>query len=388
MDNVFECPRCGNTNPKFIGDKKGTPYCRKCIAFLGEELLTPMPSSKIIGFHLSYSLSKEQERLSAQIIENFKCGTDTLVYAVCGSGKTEISYGVIGYAMAKGMTVGFALPRRDVVIELAERIKDAFPTSKIVSVFGGHTDELEGDCIVLTTHQLYRYPQYFDLLVMDEIDAFPFKGNEVLQAFYEKSLRGHCLLMSATPSKAVVNSFKGPNKMILALHTRFHKKPIPEPNELISFSAVKFFHLVRLLYGYKKENKPAMVFVPTIDDSVRLAFLLSVFIKEGTYINSKRKDRSKVISSFKKGKYKYLVTTAVLERGVTVSNCQVIVYNADHVVYDAAALIQIAGRAGRKSSAPSGDVIFIAENESKGMHNAIDEIRYCNTFLQGVHEGF
>ena len=382
----FCCPRCGNTDPRLIGNRLGVLYCRRCISFLGDELTPPPLQAKTVGFHLSYSLSKEQKALSDTILDNFKNGIDTLVYAVCGSGKTEISYGVIGYAMSKGMHVGFALPRRDVVIELVERIQEAFPQSKVVAVYGGHTSELEGDCIVCTTHQLYRYPNYFDLLVMDEIDAFPFKGSEVLQSFYEKSVCGHTLMMTATPSRKVIDAFKAKNKRILCLHTRFHKKPIPEPVIQPRFSFFKFFCLVRLLAKYEKESKPVMVFVPTIDDSRRIALLLRVRFPQGTYVNSQREDRSKVISRFKQGKYRYLVTTAVLERGVTVANCQVIVYEADHIVYDAATLVQIAGRAGRKSSAPKGDVIFIAETESEGMKRAIEEIKYCNTFLQGVHE--
>lgn len=373
---------------RLVGDRRGTLYCRKCIAFLGDELSPSPLQATTVGFHLSYSLSKEQQELSNKILSNYKNGIDTLVYAVCGSGKTEISYGVIGYAMSKGLHVGFALPRRDVVIELVERIKDAFPKNKIIAVYGGHTDELEGDCIVCTTHQLYRYPDYFDLLVMDEIDAFPFKGSEVLQAFYEKSVHGHTLMMTATPSRKVIDMFKGNGKSILSLHTRFHKKPIPVPKIKISFSLFKIASLMRFLSQYEREHKPVLVFVPTIDDSRRLSILLHPFFKQGTYVNSQRADRSRVISMFKQGKYHYLVTTAVLERGVTIANCQVIVYEADHPVYDAATLVQIAGRAGRKANAPKGDVIFIAETESEGMKNAIDEIKYCNTFLQGLHETF
>jgi competence protein ComFA len=42
----------------------------------------------------------------------------------------------------------------------------------------------------LTTHQIYRYVAYFDLLVIDEYDAFPFKGDPVLEAFAQRSLKG------------------------------------------------------------------------------------------------------------------------------------------------------------------------------------------------------
>ena len=385
-EKAFICPRCGNANPLLIGMKNNHPYCRRCIAFLGEEMTPPPYRPKTVGFRLEYSLSSEQKQLSETIVSNYKAGIDTLIYAVCGSGKTEISYGVIGYAMSKGQRVGFALPRRDVVIELYARIKKAFPLSKIIAVYGGNHDQLEGDCIILTTHQLHRYPHYFDLLVLDEIDAFPFKDNDVLQAFFEKSVRGHVVMMSATPSKQIVAKFQGEGKAILSLHTRFHKKPIPVPIIRIRLFFTKYLFLIMTLFRFKKEGKPCLVFVPTIAMSESLASLLKVFIPQGTAIHSKSEHRTKIIHQFKEGKYAYLVTTAVLERGVTIENCQVIVFHADSKIYDAAALIQIAGRAGRKSKAPLGEVYFIAERESEGMIRAIEEIQYCNTFLQGVHD--
>ena len=384
----FACPLCGNTDPRLIGLLNGKPYCRRCISFKGEEAeLKPLYPKKA-PIRLSYELSPEQKQLSDKLVENYKNGIDTLVYAVCGSGKTEISYALISYALSKGQTVGFALPRRDVVIELYGRIREVFPRNTIIPVYGGHTSKLEGDCIILTTHQLYRYPHYFDLLIMDEIDAFPFKDSEVLHAFYKNSMRGHCLLMSATPSKKVVDEFKGEGKDILTLHTRFHKKPIPVPRTILSISYGKFIELVKILKRFVKEKKPVMVFVPTIYMSIRLWRWLSLFVKHGTYINSKRCNRDLLIADFKKGVYQYVVTTAVLERGVTVKNCQVVVYNADDRIYSSATLIQISGRAGRKIDAPNGEVIFIAEEKTKEIENAIHEIEYCNSFLQGVHEKF
>ena len=88
-----------------------------------------------------------------------------------------------------------------------------------------------------------------------------------------------------------------------------------------------------------------------------------------------------MISDFKKGRYSYLVTTAVLERGVTVKDLQVIVYGADNSIYDSAALIQIAGRVGRKKDAPSGEVIFYADRKTEEMEKTVREIEFCNRFL-------
>ncbi len=381
MGTSFVCPRCGNSDPRFLGYKNGKVYCRKCISFRGEEALEKKASPKNVVLSLDYRLSKEQEALSKQIIENYDKGIDTLVYAVCGSGKTEISYGIIARSMARGLRVGFALPRRDVVIELYYRLKSAFPHNSIVAVYGGNTTRLEGDCIILTTHQLYRYPNYFDLLVMDEIDAFPFKGNDVLIAMYKRSLKGHCVMMSATPSEAVIKEFQGEGHAILELRTRFHKHPIPVPKTITVPSIFQLLFVIRRLRVYGKEGKPCLIFVPTVEDAELLFQKLSMFVKGGDYVSSKRRMREAIISKFKKGGYSYLVTTAVLERGVTVKGVQVVVYGADDPIYDSAALIQIAGRVGRKKGAEDGDVFFLAKEESKSMRKAIKEIQFCNTFL-------
>lgn len=381
MGTSFVCPRCGNSDPRFLGHKNGEVYCRKCISFRGDEAIKKPESPKNVVLSLDYHLSKEQESLSKKIIENFDNGIDTLVYAVCGSGKTEISYGIIARSMARGLRVGFALPRRDVVIELHYRLKSAFPHNSIVAVYGGNTTRLEGDCIILTTHQLYRYPNYFDLLVMDEIDAFPFKGNDVLIAMYKRSLRGHCVMMSATPSGAVIKEFQGEGHAILELRTRFHKHPIPVPKTITVPSIFQLLFVIRRLRVYGKEGKPCLIFVPTVEDAELLFQKLSMFVKGGDYVSSKRRMREAIISKFKKGGYSYLVTTAVLERGVTVKGVQVVVYGADDPIYDSAALIQIAGRVGRKKGAEDGDVFFLAKEESKSMRKAIKEIRFCNMFL-------
>lgn len=381
-EESYVCPRCGNRDPRFFGINKGKIYCRKCISFIGAkaEQLPSIPKEVTLDLH--YRLSQEQKDLSDRIVSNYRQGLDTLVYAVCGSGKTEISYGIISYAMEHGLSVGFAVPRRDVVIELYWRLKEAFPMNKVVAVYGEHSSTLEGDVVILTTHQLYRYPSYFDLLVMDEIDAFPFKGNPVLIAMYKASLRGHCVMMSATPSEQIISEFKKPGHDIVELRTRFHKHPIPVPviKERPSFEQP--FFVVKKLRQYKREGKPCFVFVPSISKSEELFHLVNLFVKGGNYVNSERVGREKIIESFKKNELSFLITTSVLERGVTIKDLQVIVVGADaQRIYTSATLIQIAGRAGRKSDAPDGEVIFVSEKQTPSMESAIDEIKFCNTFL-------
>ncbi|MCR5514185.1 MAG: RNA helicase [Bacilli bacterium] len=379
---MFVCPRCGNKEEKYIGYKNGKAYCRKCIIFSGEEARDVPHPPKKAPLSLAYKLSEEQSELSRRIVENFVKGVDTLVYAVCGSGKTEISYGVLAYAISHGLRAGFALPRRDVVIELYWRMMKAFPNNKIVAVYGDHHRSLEGDIVILTTHQLYRYPDYFDLLVMDEIDAFPFKGNDVLIALYKKSLRGHCVLMSATPSKAILKEFHKKNHEVLELMTRFHKKPIPVPKVNLSIPLFQTLKIIKKLREYKKEGKPCFVFAPTIVLCESLYEKVSLAVKNGSYVHSERPDKENVIDDFKKGKLDFLITTSVLERGVTIKNLQVLVFHADNKsIYDSSTLIQISGRVGRKMDAPNGEVVFFAQKQTEEMSDAIRKIEHYNTFL-------
>lgn len=86
--NSFICPICGNTDVHSIGILNGKPYCRRCISFRGEGIEHKSSYAKKALIHLEYKLSSEQKELSGRLVENYKKGIDSLVYAVCGSPKT------------------------------------------------------------------------------------------------------------------------------------------------------------------------------------------------------------------------------------------------------------------------------------------------------------
>ena len=367
-----------------MGMLNGKPYCRRCISFKGEEATGEPLKSKYAPIHMNYELSEEQTELSDKLLENYRNGLDSLVYAVTGSGKTEICLKTIKYCLNRGLRVGFAVPRRSVCLELKYRFQSFFQSNKVIAVFGGNHKTLEADMVCLTTHQLFRYKHYFDLLIMDEIDAFPYKGNEVLEQFFKQSIKGHYVLLTATPSDDLIKEFKKPSKDLLRLSVRFHRHPLPVPKLVCGNLLHLYYKLIKQIKHFLDNNKQVFIFVPTIDDSKKLTLLLKPFFHSGTYINSKRDDNDLVIEDFRNKKYMYLVTTAVLERGVTVKDLQVIVFKSDHQIYDSASLIQIAGRAGRKKEAPDGEVIFYAKENTKQIQRAIDDIKSHNKVLQDM----
>ena len=375
----FKCEVCGNEDMNYIGFINNKPYCRLCVQYDGFEEVRPIFRVDYENTYLDlpYSLTDEQKRISDGVYNCIKKGKNCFISAVCGSGKTEIVLDVVSRFLKRGAKVGFAIPRRDVVIELAERIKALFKNTKVISVYGGHKNVLDADIIVLTTHQLYRYNCFFDLLILDEADAFPFKNNEVLQRIFKNSIKGHYIIMSATleSSQEILHDDNVTN---FYLYERFHKHDIPVPFIIKKGGFFKLIYLIKKVKEFLNESKPVLIFVPTIQLSINLYNLLKFFAKPGYFVNSKVKEREQIIHNFRIGNYKYLVTTMVLERGVTIENLQVIIFDSDHKVYSTAAIIQISGRAGRKRSHPTGDVILLSNKISPAMRSSIEKIEQFN----------
>lgn len=169
----MQCPRCLNTDQEYFYRGSRGWYCRRCIPFgraMLEEEKEPVGLAEIQKgsgeYTLRYPLTEAQKTVSRQCARLI-CDTDVLLHCVCGSGKTELVIESIAMMLKEGKKVCFAIPRRQVVLELQERLAGYFPNAKVIAVCGGHTDETDGDLIVATTHQLYRYYRTFDLLVLD-----------------------------------------------------------------------------------------------------------------------------------------------------------------------------------------------------------------------------
>lgn len=381
MDSLFVCPRCGNAATASIGYLNGKPYCRACVSFNGEEADADYVSFGEPTLDIDYQLSPEQRHLASDLVEAYHEGKDVLIHAVTGSGKTEIVFALIQVVINEGRKIGFAIPRRDVVTELGFRFHRAFPHLVVTSVYGGHHQTLTGDLIVLTTHQLFRYRDYFDVLIIDEYDAFPFQGNRLLQHFARQSLKGMLVALTATPTADMLETFSKEKHAILRLWTRYHRHPLPVPCTIRRLPLLKMDWLISRINQYRKLEQPLIVFVPTIESGRRLFALLRWFCPNGAFVHSQTPERQSLITAFRKKKYAYLVSTSILERGITLPRLQVIVYDAHHVLYDEGTLIQMAGRVGRRKNAPEGDVSFLALRVTRAMKGAIRHIEHANSHL-------
>ncbi|WWL80817.1 DEAD/DEAH box helicase family protein [Bacillus altitudinis] len=118
-------------------------------------------------------LSKGQKRASDRLVEAIQNKFDLLVWAVCGAGKTEVLFHGIKYALNNGMSVCIATPRTDVVLELEPRMRKAFQGVNIAVLYGGSSQRFQmAPLMIATTHQLMRYKNAFDVLIVDEVECF------------------------------------------------------------------------------------------------------------------------------------------------------------------------------------------------------------------------
>ncbi|MDR2661254.1 MAG: DEAD/DEAH box helicase family protein, partial [Lactobacillaceae bacterium] len=228
-----KCNRCKFNNIYYLPNRQF--YCLDCIQLgristLNKLIYRPDPSFAIT--HQNFmtwkgQLTSQQNFVSIEIIQSLQKNKSHLLWAVTGAGKTETLFPLINYSLQKGYRLAIASPRLDVILELIPRIKLAFANTPIHSMFGGSLEEYKRTPItILTTHQLLKFQEAFDLIIIDEVDSFPYQNNPMLENAVLNALKinGKILYLSATPSKKIIKQ----NKQSLSfLSQRFHGRELP-----------------------------------------------------------------------------------------------------------------------------------------------------------------
>ncbi|MNH91921.1 primosome assembly protein PriA [compost metagenome] len=316
-----------------------------------------------------------------------------LIWAVTGAGKTEMIFPFIQYELSRGGRVLVATPRKDVVLELRPRIAKAFPEYSVVTLYGGSEQRWEqGDITLATTHQLMRFSEAFDLVIIDEIDAFPYHNNPMLEYAAAKVCKpnGNYMLLSATPPKLIRKAAERGKLPHVKVPVRFHRHPLPVPAWL-EVNTVKHMlminalpaRLLRQLQASVERGAQVFIFVANIKLVDPLVLLLRNQLQmevaasvEGT--SSKDSNRTDKVQQFRDKEIRLLVTTTILERGVTIPKSDVYILDADSRLFDEAALVQMAGRAGRSKEDPAGKVYFAAKERTNAQKGAIRQIKLMN----------
>lgn len=376
------CRRCGNQNQKkFKTIPKGT-YCTACLEFgrmfVGAELAVQSwrtASSVFADYDIPYALTHAQQECAFALIDYIGKRQNVLVYACCGAGKTEIVFPLITHCLKNNKKVGIAVPRRDVVIELQKRIAAAYPKKTVCAVYGGNADVLDADIIICTTHQLYRYPQTFEVLILDEVDAFPYKGNTKLQKIAMQASKGNFVFLSATPDHVMKKQVQDNELRELTLFKRPHGHPLCVPEVKIGLEWMLYIHLFRFLLDNHK--KTVLLFMPSIASAKQMYRLVS-FWRKTCLFTSQTEDRAELMENIRNKMFQVVVCTTVLERGITIADVQVLVWHANHSVFDEATLIQILGRVGRTKEAYEGRGLLLCQRRSKSVDCCVASLKKMN----------
>ena len=389
------CNRCGTKIDKASWKLQiGSYYCRACIQLgrvRSDQALyyfpqQAFPQEEVLRWQ--GTLTPFQSRVSQELVQSLTESKPMMVHAVTGAGKTEMMYQVVAEMIKKGRCVCIATPRIDVCIELYKRMTLDF--SCPISLLHGDSDPyFRTPLVISTTHQILKFYQAFDLLIIDEVDAFPFVDNPVLYHAVSNAVtkNGKLIYLTATSTEELDKKVKKQEIKRVSLPRRFHGNPLVVPKKVWLKDLRKKVEkkqvptkLLKLIKEQRKTSFPLILFVSEIELGEKILSLLRRAFKNEIIelVTSKTDNRLELVEKFRNQEITILVSTTILERGVTFPKVDVFVIDANHRLFTKSALVQIAGRVGRNMERPTGELLYLAEGSSKEMMQAIKEIKEMN----------
>jgi competence protein ComFA len=423
------CGHCGRLGCYYCESCSSMGVSRECLPFYVLPGLKPTKSRLLGEIKLSFDLTLAQQKAAQEVRQYvFKESSGPcLVWAVCGAGKTEVVFSALREVLTGGGRVLYAIPRRDVVQEIYPRLQQAFPSCRVWALYAGSRDRYRpgsdmADIIVATTHQALRYYQNFDLVILDEADAYPYRDSSLLHYAVLRAVRpgGKTVYLTATPTQTMQKQARAKEMDLIFIPARHHGYPVPEP-ELISESRLKYpgedkvsglvlpSTVIDLIYQtVVVEQRQLFIFVPAVN-LTELAFeAVRQIIAKSTIFNqvypwwhkeprldlksskeakiqwvqfshAKDPERDQKRLGFTKAEFPILITTTILERGVTIPRVNVLVLFADaEKIFDEGSLIQMSGRTGRTTEDPRGKAWLVGRSISLAMRSAVRRIREMN----------
>ncbi|EHG12678.1 DEAD/DEAH box helicase [Streptococcus intermedius] len=389
------CNRCGQVVNK---EKQQLPigayYCRPCVRLgrvRSDEKLYYFPQAEFPKTNVlkwEGRLTDYQDKVSQGLVEAVAKQKNSLVHAVTGAGKTEMIYQVVAQVINEGGAVCLASPRIDVCLELHRRLQEDFSCD--ISLLHGESEVyFRSPLVIATTHQLLKFYRAFDLLIVDEVDAFPYVDNPMLyhavaQSVKEKST---IIFLTATSTDKLDKKVSKGELNRLSLPRRFHGNPLIVPQKVWLENFQKYLNQKKLVpkleQFVKKQRKtgfPLLIFASEIKRGQELAEVLqSYFSSENVgFVASTTENRLDIVEKFRQKEITILVTTTILERGVTFPCVDVFVVEANHRLFSRSALVQIAGRVGRSMDRPTGELLFFHDGTNFAIERAIQEIKAMN----------
>jgi competence protein ComFA len=399
----LKCNRCGNSEPHFFGVfpcarcGKNCHYCRKCIMMGRVSSCSPLvywsgPPIKFSPIQNPLvwqgSLSEGQQHASDKLVEALHLNEDLLLWAVCGAGKTEVLFAGIDSALSSGKRVCLATPRTDVVLELTPRLRNVFPQTSVASLYGGSEDRHQFAALTIaTTHQLLRFYQAFDMMIVDEVDAFPYTADESLQFAVQQARKkeSSLIFLTATPDEKWQRQCRTGKRNFVTIPSRFHRHPLSLPRFVWCGNWKSKLEKRRLpeiviqwIRSRLRKQKQALIFFPNIRLMEKAISIFHTLDPKIDFVHAQDPLRKEKVQAMRNQETVILLTTTILERGVTLPNIDVAVIGAEEDIFTESALVQISGRVGRSPKYPNGNITFFHYGKSQAMIKAYKQIDQMN----------
>ena len=388
------CQRCNSSILEEWHLPIGAYYCRECL------LMKRVRSDQALYYFPQEDFPKQdvlkwrgqltpfQEKVSEGLIQAVEKKEPILVHAVTGAGKTEMIYQVVAKVIDDGGAVCLASPRIDVCLELYKRLQNDFACD-IALLHGESEPYFRTPLVVATTHQLLKFHHAFDLLIVDEVDAFPYVDNSVLYYAVNQCVKmeGLTIFLTATSTDELDKKVRTGELKRLSLPRRFHGNPliIPKPVWLSDFNRCLeknklSANLKTYIEKQRRTSYPLLIFASEIKKGEKLKEILQEqFPNENIgFVSSVTENRLEQVQAFRDGELTILISTTILERGVTFPFVDVFVVDANHRLFTKSSLIQIGGRVGRSMDRPTGELLFFHDGLNTSIKKAIKEIKQMN----------
>ncbi|MDF2699165.1 MAG: helicase [Haloplasmataceae bacterium] len=208
----------------------------------------------------------------------------------------------------------------------------------------------------------------------------------MLEGFIEKARKKDVpiIYLTATPTKKLKKEMASKRLRYFVIPARFHKHPIPYPKVVLTNNTISSLEnnkvpkkIMKWLNNKRAIKKQVFIFVPHIKCGLMLESILK---KEFNcqFVHAEMSNRKEIINNFRQGNLQFIITTTILERGVTVSNVDVCIIKCDDEIFDERSIVQIIGRAGRNRNHPTADVVLFADYYSAGIKDSLKHIKGMN----------
>lgn len=364
----------------------------------------PIQTETVIPYilsHLPYSLTKAQKKCFDEILSDLKKKTamQRLVQGDVGSGKTIVAFLAMALMGENGHQSALMAPTEVLARQHYENFlkmcREFELKRKVVLLTGSLTPKekrsaqedlkLFPDAMIIGTQALLQEKAVFanlGLVITDEQHRFGVRQRE---AFAEKGINPHILVMSATPiPRTLAIILYG--DMDISVIDEVPAKRLPIKNCVVDISyRKKAYEFIRKEI---EAGRQAYVICPFVEDSKELegenvedyAKSLDSYFKGSIHIgvlNGKMRpgEKNQMMEDFFLNKIQLLVSTTVVEVGVDVPNATVMmIENAER--FGLAQLHQLRGRVGRGDA--QSYCIMVDNAQSKASKKRLDILNKSN----------